>query len=195
MSTITPSATVGPFFLFGLVPSTLGGTDLITNNLVTPDVSGERLRIEGRVLDGDGAAVPDALIEIWQADGAGRYAHAQDGRARPNTSFRGFGRAATDDQGRYAFETVKPGAVVGPNGTLQAPHVLVNLFARGLLTHLTTRIYFADEPANATDAILELVPEERRRTLVARREDRNGAPVYAFDFVLQGEDETVFFEA
>ncbi len=195
MSTITPSATVGPFFLFGLVPSTLGGTDLITNDLVTPDVSGERIRIEGRVLDGDGAAVPDALIEIWQADGAGRYAHTQDGRARPNAAFRGFGRAATDGDGRYAFETIKPGAVPGPNGTMQAPHILVNLFARGLLTHLTTRIYFADEPTNATDAILALVPEERRRTLMARREDRNRAPVYAFDFVLQGQDETVFFEA
>ncbi|HET9904131.1 MAG TPA: protocatechuate 3,4-dioxygenase subunit alpha [Xanthobacteraceae bacterium] len=193
MSGITPSSTVGPFFLFGLVPSSAGGTDVITNNLVTPDVSGNRIRIEGRVLDGDGAPVPDALVEIWQADAQGRYPSSGEARARANTAFRGIGRAPTDEEGRYRFETIKPGPVPGPNGTLQAPHILVNLFARGLLKQVITRIYFSDEPANASDPILALVPEERRPTLIARRAAADA--VYIFDIRLQGEDETVFFEA
>src|SRR3569833_1500011 len=133
MSGITPSATVGPYFLYGLVPSYYGGRDLATNNLVTPDVTGERIRIEGRVLDGDGVPIPDALIEIWQADGSGRYAHPGDTRALPNAAFKGFGRASTDDEGRYFFETIKPGAVPSPDGTMQAPHIAVNFFARGVL--------------------------------------------------------------
>src|SRR6266540_786464 len=131
MPGITPSATVGPYFLFGLVRSSYGGTDLVANNLVTSDVSGEKIRLEGRVLDGDRAPVPDALVEIWQADAAGRYAHPADTRSLPNAAFKGFGRAPTDEAGRYAFETIKPGAVPGPNGKLQAPHIAVNLFARG----------------------------------------------------------------
>ncbi len=193
MSTITPSATVGPFFLFGLVPSTLGGTDLITNNLVTADVSGERIRIEGRVLDGDRVPVPDALVEIWQADAAGRYRHPQDARARPNAAFLGFGRAATDDQGRYAFETIKPGAVPFDEREHQAPHICVTVFARGLLNHLVTRLYFDDEAGNAGDPVLQHVPEERRGTIVARRVPEVSAPTYRFDIVLQGVGETVFF--
>jgi protocatechuate 3,4-dioxygenase, alpha subunit len=195
MPGITPSATVGPFFLFGLLPSTYGGTDIITNDLVTPDASGEKIRIEGRVLDGERAPIPDALIEIWQADAAGRYAHSADARALPNARFKGFGRSSTDESGRYAFTTIKPGAVPGPNGGMQAPHIAVNLFARGVLKHMVTRIYFGEEAANASDPVLSLIPQERRKTLVARREDRDGQPVYVFDFKLQGGDETVFFEA
>ena len=195
MSGITPSATVGPFFLFGLVPSTYGGRDIISNDLVTPDASGERIRIEGRVTDGDGVPVPDALLEIWQADAAGRYAHPADRRALPNAAFKGFGRAPTDGEGRFWFATVKPGAVPGPNGQMQAPHIAVNLFSRGILTHMVTRIYFSDEAANASDPVLALVPAERRSTLVAQREARATSPTYRFDIRMQGENETVFFEA
>lgn len=192
MSGITPSSTVGPFFLFGLVPSSLGGTDIVTANLVTPDVSGQHIRIEGRVLDGDRAPVPDALIEIWQADAQGRYPCAGE---RANTAFKGIGRCPTDDEGRYGFDTIKPGAVPGPNGAMQAPHVVVNLFARGVLRQMVTRIYFEDEPENASDPVLAMVPKDRRATLVARRSERGGLPVYTFVFRLQGDDETVFFEA
>jgi protocatechuate 3,4-dioxygenase alpha subunit len=195
MAGITPSATVGPFFLFGLIPSTYGGQDVMTNNLVTPDASGEKIRIEGRVLDGDGAPIPDAMVEIWQADAAGRYAHPADARALPNAAFKGFGRSATDDAGRYAFDTIKPGAVPGPNGQMQAPHVAVNLFSRGVLKQMVTRIYFSDEAANASDPILALVPPARRATLIAGREESADAPVYRLDFKLQGDGETVFFEA
>lgn len=195
MAGITPSATVGPFFLFGLIPSTYGGEDVITNNLVTPDASGEKIRIEGRVLDGDGAPIPDAMLEVWQADAAGRYAHPADTRALPNAAFKGFGRSPTDSEGRYAFDTIKPGAVPGPNGRMQAPHIAVNLFSRGVLKQMVSRIYFSDEAANAADPVLELVPPARRATLIARREERDGAPVYRLDFKLQGDGETVFFEA
>jgi protocatechuate 3,4-dioxygenase alpha subunit len=195
MAGITPSATVGPFFLFGLIPSTYGGTDIITNNLVTPDASGEKIRIEGRVFDGDGVPVPDALVEIWQADAAGRYAHPADTRALPNARFKGFGRSPTDSEGCYSFDTIKPGAVPGPNGKMQAPHIAVNLFSRGVLKQMVTRIYFSDEASNSADPILNLVPEGRRATLIAQRQTRDGQPVYAFDFHMQGDDETVFFEA
>ncbi len=195
MSGITPSSTVGPFFLFGLIPSSMGGSDIVTHNLVTPEVTGERIRIEGRVLDADAAPVPDALVEIWQADAQGRYASHGDPRARANTAFKGIGRCPTSGDGGYAFETIRPGAVPGPNGAMQAPHVMVNLFARGMLKQVVTRIYFSDEAANPSDPILALVPEDRRATLIARRGERDGMPVYTFDFRLQGDGETVFFEA
>jgi len=190
---ITPSATVGPFFLFGLIPSTYGGTDCVTNDLVTPDASGEKIRLEGRVLDGDGVAVPDAMLEIWQADAVGRYAHAGYTGALQNAAFKGFGRAATDAEGCFWFATIKPGPVPGLNGASQAPHIAVNVFARGVVKQMVTRIYFPEEPGNANDAILNLVPAERRATLIARREA--GTATYRFDVRLQGEGETVFFEA
>lgn len=192
MSGITPSATVGPFFLFGLVPSTAGGVDIITHDLVTPDAAGERIRLEGRVLDADGEPVPDALLEIWQADAAGRY--PSPSAARANAAFTGLGRAATNDAGRYGFETIKPGAVAGPDGASQAPHILVNLFARGVVKQLVTRIYFSDEPANAADPVLALVPQQRRASLIAERALCEGRVVYTFDIRLQGPGETVFFE-
>ena len=193
MSGITPSQTVGPYFAFGLTPTDYDWNVAISNNLVTADASGERIRIVGRVLDGDGAPVVDSMLEIWQADAAGRYAHPADQRAPPNAAFKGFGRVGTDREGRFCFETVKPGAVPGPGGALQAPHIAVVVFSRGMLTHVFTRIYFADEPANAADPILAMVPADRRPTLIARREDGGAQPIWLFDVRLQGDGETVFF--
>jgi len=198
MSPITPSQTVGPFFAFGLTPhGQYDWKDTYTNNLVTPDASGERIRIEGRVIDGDGRPIDDAMIEIWQADASGRYAHPADQRALPNAAFRGFGRAGTDRDGAFAFDTIKPGAVPGPDGAQQAPHIVIALFARGMLRHCYTRLYFDDEVANATDPILALVPPERRPTLIARRRIPPGpdeASIYLFDIRVQGDGETVFFD-
>jgi protocatechuate 3,4-dioxygenase alpha subunit len=194
MSGITPSQTVGPFFAYGLTPKDYDWSEIIGSNLDTPDASGERIRIEGRVLDGDGAPVNDSMVEIWQADAAGRYAHPADRRALPNAAFKGFGRCGTDREGRFGFDTVKPGAVPGPNGKTQAPHISFAVFARGMLRHCYTRAYFSDEAANASDPVLNVVPAERRPTLIAKREDRGGMPTYRFDIRLQGEDETVFFD-
>jgi protocatechuate 3,4-dioxygenase, alpha subunit len=194
MSGITPSQTVGPFFAFGLTPRDYDWNEVIGNNLVTPDASGERIRIEGHVFDGDGQPVVDSMLEIWQADASGRYAHPADKRAPPNAAFKGFGRAGTDKDGAFSFETIKPGAVPGPDGKMQAPHIAVVLFSRGMLTHVFTRIYFADAAENATDPILALVPADRRDSLIARRTDRGGHPTYSFDIRLQGDVETVFFD-
>ena len=190
---LTPSQTVGPFFHYCLTPNAYGYAEVVTDDLLTEDAAGERIRIEGRVFDGDGQPITDAMIEIWQADGEGRYASPADTRVRPNTRFKGFGRSACNSEGRYRFTTVKPGSVPGPDGRAQAPHVNVGIFARGLLKRLFTRIYFADEAANAGDPILALVPEDARATLIARR--RDGEPTYTFDIHLQGKNETVFFDA
>jgi protocatechuate 3,4-dioxygenase alpha subunit len=182
---LTPSQTVGPFFHSGLdCPD--GAT------LVSEHTLGTRVRIEGVVRDGAGDLVSDAVVEIWQANAAGRYLHPDDHRDLPvDPAFDGFGRCATDDAGRFAFVTVKPGAVPGPNGSTQAPHMLVSVLARGLLTRLVTRLYFDDEPANVSDPVLALVPQDRRATLIATR---SGDGLYRFDIVLQGERETVFFD-
>ena len=194
MAEITPSQTVGPYFAYGLTPrGKYAWKDTFGADLLTPDASGERIRIEGQVLDGDGVPINDCMIEIWQADAQGRYASPADPR-RPNATFQGFGRAGTDAEGRYAFDTIKPGAVPGPDGRMQAPHVLLAVFARGMLRQSYTRIYFADEAANADDAILALVPPERRGTLVAAKTASQGSPVYTFDIRMQGDAETVFFE-
>jgi protocatechuate 3,4-dioxygenase alpha subunit len=195
MTGLTPSQTVGPWFAYGLVPN--GGydwTDLVTGNLLTADVAGERIRIEGRVFDGDGNPMPDAMIEIWQADSQGRYAHPRDTRGQTNSSFKGFGRVGTNASGEYRFDTIKPGAVAGPNGMPQAPHILVAFYARGLLTHMYTRIYFSDEKSNDSDPILSLVPADRRATLIAKKESGGGGTVYRLDIRVQGGDETVFFD-
>lgn len=190
----TPSQTVGPYFAYGLTPEQYGYplASIASADLRTPDVGGERIHIEGRVLDGEGQPVEDAMIEIWQADPQGRYAHPADGRAG-NLGFKGFGRCGTgtDPDKRFVFETVKPGAV----DAQQAPHVNVIVFMRGLLSHLFTRLYFADEAAaNARDPVLRAVPAERRETLVAPREERDGVAVYRFDIHMQGERETVFLD-
>lgn len=190
---ITPSQTVGPFFKYGLTPSgEYAWNDAFTNSTLTPDVTGDRVSIEGRVLDGDGAVVPDAMLEIWQADAQGRYADPQDKRALPNASFRGFARCGTDKDGHYSFDTIKPGPVPDPDGKPQAPHIVLAVFARGMLRHLYTRIYFSDEAGNAADPVLGLVPADRRATLTAVREA--GKPVYRLDLRLQGDNETVFFD-
>ncbi len=183
---ITPSQTIGPFFAYALTPRAYGGTELATEQVATDGVAGERIRIAGTVYDGDGAPVGDAMIEIWQADAQGRY------NAAGNAGFTGFGRAETTAEGTFHIETIRPGAVAAPDGTMQAPHLSLSVFARGILTRLATRIYFADEPANAVDPVLVLVPAERRHTLIATR-DSGGS--FRFDIRLQGENETVFFAA
>src|SRR5690348_14425233 len=142
MSEITPSQTVGPFFAYGLTPKgraqwdpngTYSWKETIGDNLVTPDATGTKIRIEGRITDGDGAPINDAMIEIWQADAQGRYAHPRDNRALPNTKFKGFGRSATDKDGVFSFDTIKPGPVPGPKGQSQAPHIVFCIFSRGML--------------------------------------------------------------
>ncbi|MCC8977211.1 protocatechuate 3,4-dioxygenase subunit alpha, partial [Bradyrhizobium brasilense] len=156
---ITPSQTVGPYFKYGLTPNgEYEWNDAFTSNLLTPDVSGERIRVEGKVYDGDGAVIPDCMLEIWQADAQGRFSDPQDARALPNSSFKGFGRCGTDKNGAYAFDTIKPGVVPDADGKPQAPHILLAVFARGMLLHLYTRIYFDDEAGNAGDSTLALVP-------------------------------------
>jgi protocatechuate 3,4-dioxygenase alpha subunit len=191
---LTPSQTAGPYFAFALTPgTTYAYSALAGSDLATGDTVGEVIEIVGRVIDGEGAPITDAMVEIWQADGAGRYP-SRDNRA--NTSFKGFGRAATDGQGGFSFQTVKPGAVPGPDGRTQAPHIDVGVFARGVVRRLFTRIYFEDEPTNNSDPILALVPADRRATLIARRRSGpNDSPRYELDIRIQGENETVFFEA
>ena len=186
----TPSQTVGPFLHIGLVPGAYGVREVFGASVADPGIPGTHIRIEGRIFDAEGNVAPDALVEIWQADHQGRYAHPADGRPLASNSFRGFGRCATD-KGGFAFATIKPGAVPGPDGTTQAPHINVGIFSRGLLKRLFTRIYFAGDPALATDAVLALVPEARRRTLLAQPA---GPGVWAFDIRFQGDAETVFFD-
>jgi protocatechuate 3,4-dioxygenase, alpha subunit len=188
-SPLTASQTVGPFFAPALLRE-----DARRNVLTQPETLGERIRIEGRVLDGDGAAVPDAMIEIWQANAHGRYNHPTDAGPAPlDPSFLGFGRSGTAEDGSYWFETVKPGPVPFDGERKQAPHICVTVFSRGLLNHLVTRLYFEDEPANAGDPVLQCVPGDRRATLLARREPGGEMVVYRFDIVLQGTGETAFF--
>jgi protocatechuate 3,4-dioxygenase alpha subunit len=186
---LTAAQTVGPFFS----PSLLRA-DARCNVLVRDGTAGERIRIEGRVLDGDGAPVPDALVEIWQANAAGRYNHPADTRALPlDPSFTGFGRSGTDEEGRYWFETIRPGVVPFDGSREQAPHLVLTVFARGLLNHAVTRVYFAGDPAIQSDPILRQIPPQRRSTLLATRTGETGTPLYRFDIVLQGAGETAFF--
>jgi len=202
MSEITPSQTVGPFFAYGLTPKgrcdwdpngSYSWKNTVESNLVTPDASGTRIRIEGTVFDGDNKPINDCMIEIWQADSQGRYAHVRDNRA-PNTKFKGFGRSATDKAGLFVFDTIKPGQVPGPGGKPQAPHIVVCIFSRGMLRQIYTRLYFDDEAGNASDPILTMVPADRRGTLIAHKQAGTDPAVYRFDIRVQGGDETVFFE-
>jgi protocatechuate 3,4-dioxygenase, alpha subunit len=190
----TPSQTVGPFLHIGLVPGAYGVREVFGAIVADPGIPGTHIRIEGRILDGEGNVAPDAMVEIWQADSRGRYAHPADGRPLTSNSFRGFGRCATDKAGGFAFATIKPGSVPGPGGTTQAPHINVGIFSRGLLKRLFTRIYFAGDPANAGDPILALVPADRRDTLIAKPDPAKPG-LYRFDIRLQGAGETVFFDA
>ena len=186
---LTSSQTVGPFFAPALLRE-----GARRNVLVQPETAGERIRIEGRILDGDGMPVPDALVEIWQANAYGRYNHPADqSPAALDPSFTGFGRSGTEEDGSYWFETIKPGPVPFDEKRLQAPHICVTVFARGLLNHLVTRLYFEDEPTNTGDPLLQCVPGDRQATLLARREPGDTLVVYRFDIVLQGAEETAFF--
>jgi len=198
----TTSQTVGPYFQIGL-------ERFYIDDLTAPGVSGAAIEIEGRAVDGDGQPVPDGVIEIWQADAQGQYAHSEFSRglgsmqendspakqpARPQRGpggFWGFGRIPTQLDGSFRFKTIKPGRVLAPDGTLQAPHLAVSVFARGLLRRLVTRIYFPDEPSNAEDFALKLVEAGRRHTLIAKK-SRDGW--LQWNVVLQGKDETVFFD-
>ena len=187
---LTPWQTVGPFFHYALPWE--GGEILAREGVL-----GERIVVRGRVLDADGAPLPDALVEIWQANAAGRYDHPEDCQAdRPiDPAFIGFGRCPTDDDGMFVFHTVRPGAVPGPGNSMQAPHIALGLFGRGLLRRLVTRIYFPESEGNAVDPILGLVESDRVGTLMATREgEQDGMPVYRFDIHIQGANETVFFD-
>lgn len=183
----TASQTVGPFFSIGL-------TQLNNENGASPALSGQQLTIVGRVLDGDGQPVPDALLEVWQANGHGKYAHPEDPQNKSVTpGFKGFGRIPTDGDGAFRFTTIKPGPVPGPRGTKQAPHIVVSVFMRGLLRRLVTRIYFPDEAANTDDFVLNLVEPARRGTLVARNAAGQTGTL-EWNVILQGDEETVFFD-
>ena len=183
----TSSQTIGPYLHIGL-------TWLVNDNLVGPGVVGEKFTLEGRVIDGDGTPVNDAVIETWQANAAGRYAHPEDTQDKPMApGLTGFGRVFTDAEGRFRLTSIKPGRVPGPAGGLQAPHLNVTLFTRGLLKHLVTRMYFPGDAANADDTVLQSVADNRRATLIAQ--PIAGRPgTLQWNMVLQGEGETVFFE-
>jgi protocatechuate 3,4-dioxygenase, alpha subunit len=182
---LTPSQTVGPFFEDGMLRDPA--------NVIAPESTpGERIRIDGRVIDGDGSPIADAMVEIWQADAEGRYHHPADMQLPKEGDFTGFGRSGTDEDGAFWFETIKPGPVPSASGGVQARHLNLCVFARGLLDHLVTRLYFEDEP-NDADKVLSSIPEHRRSTLVARRDGSEDRALYRLDIVLQGEGETVFF--
>jgi protocatechuate 3,4-dioxygenase alpha subunit len=181
----TASQTAGPFLHIGLAWLTI-------DCIAASDCPGHHFMLRGRVLDGDDRPVPDALVEIWQADASGRYAHPEDAHTGIGTSgFRGFGRVPTDADGRYRFHTIKPGPVADLEGKLQAPHLLVSIFMRGLLKRLVSRVYFPDEPLNAQDQVLRLIPAERRETLLARQ---LASDQLEWNIILQGAGETVFFD-
>lgn len=179
------SQTIGPYLRIGL-------EWMVIEDLAPQGVAGERVRIEGKVVDADGKPVNDAAVEIWQANSHGKYASPEDKQDKPlEQAFRGYGRSLTDDAGNFRFRTVKPGPVPGPDGKPQAPHLTVTIFMRGLLKQLQTRMYFPDDAANADDAVLKLVPAERRATLVAKKRSDG---VLEWNVVLQGKNETAFFD-
>ena len=207
----TPWQTLGPFFHYALPwkggADLVGGSDIGARPDLVPDghfllrgpadpgpIADPPIEIEGIVYDGDGAPVPDALIELWQANAAGRYTSPADDRAELplEAAFTGFGRAATGADGGYRFRTILPGRVPGPGNALQAPHAALSVMGRGIMKRLVTRIYFEDAEGNDDDPVLALVPPARRHTLIARREGAGGA--YRLDIRLQGADETVFFD-
>lgn len=183
----TTSQTVGPFFRIGL-------EWLYRDNLIGEGVSGERVTVQGRVFDGDGIPVPDAVLEIWQANSQGKYAHPEDTQKKPlEPGFTGYGRVPASHQGLFRFATIKPGATPGPREKEQAPHLSISIFMRGMLKRLATRMYFPDDALNESDPILNLVEPERRETLIAKK-TAGGPSTLEWNIVLQGPDETVFFD-
>lgn len=195
----SPSQTAGPYVHIGLAPGA-AGFDIYRQELgwdiAGPNAKGERIRVEGIVIDGTGSPIKDVLLEAWQANSEGIYAHPEH-PGEVEDGFRGWGRVITDfDTGEWGFDTVKPGAVMGRNSRMMAPHINLWIVARGINVGLNTRIYFEDEiDANAADPVLNIIEWERRRaTLIAKRTERDGQIVYRFDIKMQGEDETVFFD-
>jgi protocatechuate 3,4-dioxygenase, alpha subunit len=182
----TPAQTVGPFFTIGL--RSLGRADSHS-----AEISADEIRVSGRVLDGDGIGVNDALIELWHADASGRCGGFAEAQENAESACAQFLRVPTDERGGFSFQTIKPGRVAGPDGKLQAPHIVVILFMRGLLRYLVTRIYFPDESTNAEDPIWALVPEARRASLLLKKVTP-GANHYEWNVGLQGANETVFFD-
>jgi protocatechuate 3,4-dioxygenase, alpha subunit len=181
----TASQTVGPFFKIGLEYR-------CTTALCGAEVAGEHVTIQGVMYDGAGIPVPDAQLELWQADAEGRFAGLDTGTGVADPGFPGFARIALDDTGRYVVRTVKPGIVVSPDGSSQAPHIVVMIFMRGILRHLHTRVYFPGESANDTDPTLQAVPLDRQHTLIAQAlEGKPGE--YLWNIHLQGDNETAFF--
>ncbi len=201
----SPSQTAGPYVHIGLAPGA-AGFEIFAREpgqvIAGPRTKGERIRVEGRVLDGAGAPVTDVLIEVWQANGLGRYNHPEDTRElEVEPDFTGWGRVIPDfETGVFSFETVKPGPIPGPDGHSQAPHLSLWLVARGINLGLSTRMYFGDEDeANSADAVLGRIDSAaRRQTLIAERHqadgEAGGQPVYRFDIHLQGASETVFLD-
>ncbi|NDR56205.1 protocatechuate 3,4-dioxygenase subunit alpha [Aliiruegeria sabulilitoris] len=195
----TPSQTAGPYVHIGLAPGA-AGFEIYDKELgwdiAGPNAKGERIRVEGIVIDGIGSPIKDVMLEAWQANADGNYAHSEHSGA-VEEGFRGWGRVITDfETGEWGFETVKPGPVMGRNGKMMAPHINLWIVARGINIGLNTRVYFEDEAeANAADPVINLIEWERRRaTLIAKRGERDGQIVYRFDIKIQGEDETVFFD-
>jgi protocatechuate 3,4-dioxygenase alpha subunit len=185
MAELTPSQTIGPFYWGTIVQA-------YRADLAPPGVAGERIEVVLALYDADGAAVPDGVFEIWQANSHGRYNHPEDRRNLPlDAGFEGYGRTSTFTDGSSVFSTVKPGRVPWPAGGLQAPHINISIFARGLLNRVATRLYFEDEPANAEDPVLRMVEPARRSTLLAKKDDlgRWRLPIH-----LGGPTETVFFD-
>ncbi|WP_204115890.1 protocatechuate 3,4-dioxygenase subunit alpha [Shimia biformata] len=195
----SPSQTAGPYVHIGLAPGA-AGFDIYRQELgwdiAGPNAKGERIRVEGIVIDGTGNPVKDVLLEAWQANADGIYAHPEH-PGDVEEGFRGWGRVITDfDTGEWGFDTIKPGSVMGRDGRPMAPHINLWIVARGINIGLNTRLYFDDEAeANAKDPVINLIEwETRRKTLIATRSDRDGVPVYRFDIRLQGDGETVFFD-
>lgn len=195
----TPSQTAGPYVHIGLAPGA-AGFDIYKHELgwdiAGPKAKGERIRVEGVVTDGTGHPVKDVLLEVWQANAEGIYAHPEH-PGDVEEGFRGWGRVITDfETGEWTFDTVKPGAVMGRHGAMIAPHLNLWIVARGINIGLNTRMYFSDEvDANAIDPVINLIEwQSRRATLIAQRSEKEGQTVYRFDIVLQGENETVFFD-
>jgi protocatechuate 3,4-dioxygenase alpha subunit len=198
----TASQTAGPYVHIGLAPQA-AGFNIFEKNfshvLTNSHTQGERIIVEGRVFDGSGTTVRDVLLEVWQANAAGRYNHPADQQTNKDLDedFRGWGRTCSDfDSGVWRFDTIKPGAVIGRDGRMMAPHLNLWIVARGINIGLNTRMYFSDEQAaNESDPVLNLIEwEVRRNTLIGHRERRGGEVVYTFDVFLQGEKETVFFD-
>jgi protocatechuate 3,4-dioxygenase alpha subunit len=183
MSTLlTAEQTVGPFFAPELLLHKLNG-------VAEGEAAGDHIRVVGKVFDGDGVEIPDAMVELWQANSEGEYLTSSDTSLIGQNGFKGFGRSGTTDGG-YWFETVKPGQVPHPNGGRQAPHLVLSVFSRGMINHAVTRFYFEDEASNATDPVLQAVPENRRQTMIAKKSGNT----YTLDIRLQGDNETVFFD-